>query len=69
MSYSDKPSSRPNWRNAYGAPVLIGALSLSGLASALLFGKIGSCFAWIGVGSPIIVVCYVLIAKFCGARH
>lgn len=68
MSYSGKPSGRPNWRNAYGAPVLIGTLSLSGLASALLFGKVGSCFSWIGVGSPIIVVCYVLVAKFCRAR-
>lgn len=69
MNYSGKPSSRPNWRNVYGAPILIGALSLSGLASALLFGEVGSYLAWIGVGSPIIIVSYVLVAKFYRARH
>lgn len=64
MNYSGKPSSHPNWRNVYGAPILIGVLSLCGLASALLFGEIGSYVAWIGVGSPIFIVSYVLVAKF-----
>jgi hypothetical protein len=39
-------------------------LFLSGLASALLFGEVGSYFSWIGVGSPIIVVLYVLVVQF-----
>jgi hypothetical protein len=39
-------------------------LSLSGLASALLFGEVGSLFSWIGVGSPVIVVLYVLVTRF-----
>lgn len=64
MNYSARPSSRPNWRNVYGAPIAVGMLSLSGLASALLFGEVGSLFAWIGVGSPIIVVLYVPVTRF-----
>jgi len=64
MNYSARPSSRPNWWNVYGASIAVGMLSLSGLASALLFGEVGSLFAWIGVGSPIIVVLYVLVTRF-----
>jgi hypothetical protein len=63
MNYSGKPSSRPNWRGVYSAPIAVGALCLSGLVSALLFGGIGSYFSWIGVGSPIVIVLYVLATR------
>lgn len=69
MNHSGKPSGRPNWRNVYGAPIAVGVLSLSGLASALLFGEVGSYFAWVAVGSPIFVVLYVKVVKIYGARH
>jgi hypothetical protein len=48
----------PNWRSAFGAPVVIGLLSLSGLLSALLFDGIGRYFSWIAVGTPIILVAW-----------
>jgi hypothetical protein len=53
---SDKPADRPNWRTVYGAPILIGLLSLAGLVSALLFGELGRYFSWIAVGWPIFLM-------------
>jgi hypothetical protein len=55
MILSDKPAAAPNWRTVYGAPILIGLLSLAGLVSALLFGKLGRYFSWIAVGWPILL--------------
>ena len=69
MNHPGKPCGRQNWRNVYGAPIAVGVLSLSGLVSALLFSEVGSYFAWIGVGSPIFIVLYVMVAKRCGERH
>jgi hypothetical protein len=56
MILSDKPAGIPSWRTVYGAPILIGLLSLVGLVSALLFGELGRYFAWIAVGWPILLV-------------
>jgi hypothetical protein len=62
MILSDKPADAPNWRTVYGAPILIGLLSLAGLVSALLFGELGRYFYMIAVGCPILLI-KVLFAK------
>jgi amino acid transporter len=46
----------PTWLKVFGAPVIIGLISLAGLLAALLLGEIGRYFSWIAVGSPVILV-------------
>ncbi|SDS23586.1 hypothetical protein SAMN05444158_1427 [Bradyrhizobium canariense] len=60
-----RPVGAANWRTVYGAPILTGLISLSGLVSALLFNEVGRYFSWIAVGSPIIIVLYIVAAKLC----
>lgn len=48
-------SRRPQWIRVFGAPILIGVLSMIGLLSALLAGDLGRYFSWFGVGLPIAV--------------
>ena len=43
------------WFGVFGGPIVIGALSLAGLLSALLLGDIGRVFSWGAVGCPIAV--------------
>jgi hypothetical protein len=58
----------PNRRSAFGAPVVIGVLSLSGLLSALLFDGIGRYFSWIAVGMPIILVAWLISRRMFATR-
>jgi hypothetical protein len=62
MSSANQRIDPTNWRTVFGAPIIIGLLSLSGLFSALLFDGIGRYFSWIAVGSPVIVTSW-LFAK------
>jgi hypothetical protein len=57
-----------NWRSVFGAPVVIGLLSLSGLLSALLFDGIGRYFSWIAVGTPIILVAWLISRRLFATR-
>ena len=52
--------SRPggNWRAVYGAPLLIGVLSVAGLLTALLSEGPGRYFSWIAVGAPVAVTAW-----------
>jgi hypothetical protein len=62
MNSANKRIDPTNWRTVFGAPIIIGLLSLSGLFSALLFDEMGRYFSWMAVGSPVIVTSW-LFAK------
>jgi hypothetical protein len=63
MSFSGKPRRAPNWRAVFGAPLIVGFASLAGLLAALLLGEIGRCLSWLAVGSPVIVVAWLLARR------
>jgi hypothetical protein len=56
-------SERPQWLRVYGAPIVIGVLSLAGLLSALLAGDLGRYFSWFGVGLPIAIAAWAYWRK------
>jgi hypothetical protein len=47
--------SRP-WIPVFAAPILLAAMTVTGLLAALLWGGIGKCVAWVTVGAPIAVI-------------
>lgn len=53
MTAARKYRSSGNWRTVYGGPLLLGALSIAGLLTALLSEGAGRYFSWIAVGAPI----------------
>lgn len=55
MSGTRDPRHAGGWFGVFGGPIVIGALSLAGLLSALLLGDIGRVFSWGAVGCPIAV--------------
>jgi hypothetical protein len=63
MNSPNKRVDPTNWRTVFGAPIIIGLLSLSGLFSALLFDQMGRYFSWIAVGSPVIVTSWLLAKR------
>jgi hypothetical protein len=60
---SKSVSSRPQWLRVFGAPIVIGVLSLTGLLSALLAGDLGRYFSWFGVGLPIAIAAWAYSRK------
>ena len=63
MMVSGKRRDAPNWRTVFGLPIVIGLLSLAGLTSALLLGELGRYFCWIAVGSPVILLSWLLVQR------
>jgi hypothetical protein len=63
MMVFGKRHDAPNWRTVFGLPIVIGLLSLAGLISALLFGELGRYFSWMAVGSPIILLSWLLVQR------
>jgi hypothetical protein len=63
MVVSGKPDKVPNWRTVFGPPIVIGLLSLTGLISALLFDEFGRYFSWIAVGSPIMLLSWIVVQQ------
>ena len=63
MNSPNKRVDPTNWWTVFGAPIIIGLLSLSGLFSALLFDQMGRYFSWIAVGSPVIVTSWLLAKR------
>jgi hypothetical protein len=57
------PSQRPQWLRVFGAPIMVGVLSLAGLLSALLAGDLGRYFSWFGVGLPIAIAAWAYWRK------
>ena len=53
MTAARKSRVSGNWRTVYGGPLLIGALSIAGLLSALLYEGPGRYFSWLALGAPV----------------
>jgi hypothetical protein len=56
-------------RRVFYVPIMIGLLSLSGLVTALLSTGLGRYFAWIAVGSPLIVTLWFGVRQFRGTAR
>lgn len=56
-------SHRPPWLRVFGAPIVIGMLSLAGLLSALLAGDFGRYVSWFGVGLPVVIAAWAYWRK------
>jgi hypothetical protein len=49
---------RATWRSVFGAPIIIGVLSIGGLLSALLLGEIGKYFSWVALAVPVLIAAW-----------
>jgi hypothetical protein len=63
MIGTGKSRPRGNWRAVYGAPLVIGVLSLAGLLTALLYEGAGRYFSWIALGTPIAISTWVFFRR------
>ena len=63
MTEARKPRASGNWLGVYGAPLIIGALSLAGLLTALLYEGAGRYFSWIALGTPIAISTWVFFRR------
>ncbi len=64
MNLSHRKRRHSNWRTVFGAPILIGAISLAGLLAALLFAGPGRYFSWPAVGLPVFVVLWFAFRNY-----
>jgi hypothetical protein len=55
MSHERQFRRAGTWFSVFGAPLVIGGLTLAGLLSALLLGEAGRVFSWVAVGLPVAV--------------
>lgn len=57
-------TTRPaTWRRVFGAPIVIGILSLAGLLSALLLGDFGKYFSWVALAVPLVIAARAYVRK------
>jgi hypothetical protein len=54
MTAARKSRSSGNWWTVYGGPLLLGALSVAGLLTALL-SEGARYFSWLALGAPVAV--------------
>lgn len=52
-----------SWRSVFGAPIIVGILSLGGLLSALLLGDIGKYLSWIALAVPLVIAARAWIRR------
>jgi hypothetical protein len=52
-----------HWRSVFGAPIVIGILSLGGLLSALLLGEVGKYLSWVALAVPLIIAVRAYIRR------
>jgi amino acid transporter len=45
----------PRWLGVFGAPILVAALTLTGLLAALMLGAFGRYLSWVTVAVPVII--------------
>jgi hypothetical protein len=64
----ERRTSRASLWRVYLAPILIGLLSFSGLLSGLLFDGLARYFAWLSVGSPLLVCFWFFLRRVRGAK-
>ena len=43
----------PQFKSLWGAPIVLGALTLSGLLTALVSDGLGDWWSWLGLGLPV----------------
>jgi hypothetical protein len=58
-----QPRRPATWLDAFGIPIAIGVLSMTGLLSALLYDGFGRIFSWVAVSSPIVVSAWIFVGK------
>jgi hypothetical protein len=58
MTAVRKSRSGGNWRAVYGGPLVLGALSVAGLLSALLSEGPGRYFSWLALGAPVAITAW-----------
>ncbi|KWV58612.1 hypothetical protein AS156_34095 [Bradyrhizobium macuxiense] len=46
------------WIAVFGAPIVLGVLSMVGLLAALLLGDVGRYLSWLMVGAPVLVIAW-----------
>ena len=63
MTGAPKSRSIGHWRGGYGGPLLIGALSIAGLLSALSSEGPGRYFSWIALGTPIAATAWFFMRR------
>jgi hypothetical protein len=51
------------WRSVFGAPIVIGVLSIAGLLSALLLGEFGKYFSWVALAVPLVIAARAYVRK------
>ena len=54
--------SRP-WLRVFGVPILLGVLTTIGLLAALIWAGVGKYIAWVTVGAPVAIVCWVWLRR------
>jgi len=64
----ERRTSRARLWQVYLAPILIGLLSFSGLLSGLLSDGLVRYFAWLSVGSPLIVCLWFYLRRLRRAK-
>jgi membrane protein implicated in regulation of membrane protease activity len=47
------------WTRVFAAPIVLAAATITGLLAALLWGTVGQYVAWVTVGAPVLVICWV----------
>lgn len=60
--------SRP-WLRVFGVPILLGVLTTIGLLAALIWVDVGKYVAWVTVGAPVAIVCWVWLRRRLEKRH
>ena len=53
----------PESRRLWGAPIVLGGLTASGLVSALLSEGWGDVWSWIGLGVPVVVMTWYAFVR------
>lgn len=57
------PDRSPLWIRVFGPPILLAALTITGLASALLGGAAGRYIAWLTVGAPVLFLTWTWLRR------
>jgi len=61
----DTASSGPSrlWIGLFAAPILLAAVTITGLLAALLWGPVGRYVGWVTVGAPVLVVIWTFLPR------
>lgn len=51
------------WLRVFGVPILLGELTTIGLLAALIWADVGKYVAWVTVGAPVVIVCWVWLRR------